>query len=155
MSDQPQGKITGIPQEFKGGGGGKLNIIKHRGDPTEAITLSGHTVTKQEYLYFTMPSDGTNPEKPMALKAAEYHMEHFLYVDPLYGVDGEGGAGHGFGMCTCGSYAVMITAAEATRLGLGGESNGKPMGVCFYYTRSLANFGEMHARHATSDAKRK
>ena len=124
----------------------KLNVIKHRGDPKEAILQSGHRVEKQEYLFFTLPDKGDlKGEQKTMLLAAEYHMEHFLYIDPLY----ETSSDHWFAMCTCGSAAVMIGAAEARKIGMG-LIKAPQIAVCFFYAKELESKGIMHAKHQTS-----
>jgi len=132
----------------------KLNVIKHRGDPKEAILQSGHRVEKQEYLFFTLPDKGDlKGEQKTMLLAAEYHMEHFLYVDPVYeegfSEDNPNSSGRWFAMCTCGSAAVMIGAAEAFKIGMG-IIKAPQIAVCFFYAKELESKGIMHAKHQTS-----
>lgn len=120
----------------------QFNLIKHRGDPRTALTHSGHTVTKQAYLYFK-DQEG----KFQYVKAADYHNEHFLYVDPLYNTDE--GMGHWFAMCTCGSIAVLI--GEGVSAGIF-QSGGEQMVVCQAHTASLLNTGI--GRHQGQDTTR-
>ncbi len=131
----------------------KYNLVSRRGDPKEAKLQSGHTVHKSEYLYFTEPDDGAKPEHPIAVEAAEYHGEHFLYVDPLYEGHGPESIGRWFAMCTCGSHAVIIDASDADRLRI--SHKGKSIAVCWFYTDELHRKGEHRAGHVTSYVNKK
>ena len=131
----------------------RLNLIKHRGDPKNAVLESGHKVEKQEYIYFTVPSDGNRPAQAEAVKCAEYHGEHFIYADPLYEEQGDTGRGRWFAMCTCGSPAVLLTGAQVKEMGI--SEDGKQLAVCYFYTSELVNKGEMNAKHQTGYIKRK
>jgi hypothetical protein len=129
----------------------RVNALKHRGDPKSAILESGHTVTKEEYLYFTAPSDGTNPETKQAVPCMDYHDAHFLYVNPLYELNGPAGYGQVPFMCTCGAMANVISAGEAFRLGLPPPpNNAKKMVVCEFHTNEVVLYGVLQARHQTS-----
>jgi hypothetical protein len=84
-----------MPNGFEG----KLfNIIHHRGDPQTAVTLSGHTVRRQE---FVVVPEMLDMGKSTIVKCAPYD-DHFLYLDPV------NLPGHWFAMCTCGAPAVII-----------------------------------------------
>ena len=82
------------------------NIIKHRGDPHTATTLTGDIVHKQEIVIIPSPLDGTM----ISLDCADYHGEHFVYVDPLFAktLPESEVRQIWFAMCTCGSPAVVL-----------------------------------------------
>jgi len=70
-----------------------FSVIKHRGDPTSAVTLDGLAVSKQESLLV--------PEWGTFVRAADYG-NHFLYLDPSDKI------GRWWAMCTCGAPAVIV-----------------------------------------------
>lgn len=109
----------------------KFNIIKQRGDPTRAITLSGHEVVKQSHVYFR-----DNEGNWQYVRCADYHNEHFLYIDPNFNLEGQNARGW-FAMCTCGSPAVLVGP------GVGGPTfNPKEqMLVCKAHTQILIATG--------------
>lgn len=123
------------------------SLIRH-GDPNKAQLPSGHWVYKNPFIAFTMPSDGAQPERPNLIPAADYHTEHFIYSDPLYETDG--GVGHHFAMCTCGSEAVVIDRATALRLNHEFPMNAPQLVVCKFYCDELAKTGGRQGRHQTS-----
>lgn len=126
-----------------------FNIIKHRGSPTEATTLSGHKVEKQEHVYYLKPAAGLLPESWVVVQCSDYHGEHFVYCDPLYN-DNEGkGIGHMAFMCTCGSQAVIVGPKEASL-----ENSGtlEQLLVCFIYHHTLREYGV--GKHAHQEGRR-
>jgi hypothetical protein len=95
----------------------QFNIIRHRGDPQTAETLSGHTVRRQEKVFVreaieTFQSNGV-------ILCAPYD-DHFVYLDPV------NEQGHWFAMCTCGSPAVVV--------------NGNTL-VCYIHTNTGSHIG--------------
>ncbi len=117
-----------------------FNIATKRGSPTKAKTLSGHEVEKQENLYFQIPGSIGSMKAGtwVSLKCADYHNEHFLYIDPLYLMEGPKSAGHWFAMCTCGSPAVIIEPG-ATKSHDSQELVN--MLVCYQYMLTKTNYG--------------
>lgn len=120
----------------------KYNIIKHRGSPTEAITLTGHKVEKQEYVYFQLPESfgGLAKGAWITMRCADYHGSHFIYIDPVYLEDGPHAAGHVFAMCTCGSPAVLTGPIEE-------RSTGTPdsphlLLVCLFFQNEYYRIGK-------------
>jgi hypothetical protein len=110
-----------------------FNIVRHRGDPKEAVLLSGHRVTKQESVFFQDGDGGWH-----SAKCADYHTEHFVYLNPLYMDDGPKGRGQWFAMCTCGSPAVIIDPLTAA----GHETDAKmSLLVCYLYQTTLSQYG--------------
>lgn len=105
-----------------------FNIIKHRGDPTHAVTLDNHKVEKTDKVFI--------PEMGAFVRCMDYHGEHFVYLDPeCYPPHNR--QGRWFAMCTCGSPAVIV-----------GQDAYKTEGgflACYFH----AQFG----RHVTSDGK--
>jgi hypothetical protein len=103
-----------------------FSVIKHRGDPKSATTLDGHRVEKVDKVYI--------PEWKAWVRCADYHGEHFVYLDPeAY----KGHKGRWFAMCTCGGPAVII-----------GETVYKTSGgmlACMLHAQ--------YGRHATSDGR--
>jgi len=89
------------------------NIIKQRGSPTEAITLTGHHVTKKDEVLIPSPFDNT---QMMFVRCADYHMEHFVYVDPNFEKElpEDEDKQYWFAMCTCGSPAVIIGGEDVS-----------------------------------------
>lgn len=117
-----------------------FNIVRFRGDPKKATTLSGHTVEKKERVIIPSPFDGSM----ITLKCADYHNEHFVYIDPMFDQELPKGETkrYWFAMCTCGSPAVIIGPSQAAFheghvLGEDKEN----MLVCQYYMMSLLEFG--------------
>lgn len=103
-----------MSDEEKSGNGKSIhnyNIIAHRGDPKVATTLSGHHVTKKERVIIPSPFD----ETMISLLIADYHDEHFVYIDPLFEKDleKEDKRRVWFAMCTCGSPAGIISPSDA------------------------------------------
>lgn len=130
--------------------GATFNIIKQRGDPKTAITNSGHRVKKQEYVYLR-DEQGTYQK----LRCADYHNEHFLYIDPQFNdeiPEGKASKYRGwFAMCTCGAPAVIVGKGVGG-LGSAQFSYGEMMLVCMAHTQSLLQTGI--GKHATSDGRR-
>jgi len=91
----------------------KFNIIKHRQSPTTAVTETGHTVHKAE---FVMVPNPMNPDQLVQVQCADYHNEHFVYIDPMFYEDlpPESAERYWWAMCTCGSPAVMIGGADVS-----------------------------------------
>ncbi len=116
-----------------------FNIIKHRGDPATAVTLTGDEVKKESHIYFADPEG-----KYVGVACADYHNEHFVYLDPLY-MKGKEGKGHWFAMCTCGSPAVIVGPGEPIGLG---EVTDRNTLVCMMYTATFQQFGV--GKHVTS-----
>lgn len=129
----------------------KFNIIKRRGSPSEAILESGHKVEKQEYVFLRVPTQigSFRAGDWISLKTADYHGEHFIYIDPLYLEDGQRGHGHWFAMCTCGSPAVIINPTDT---GLHDSAETNDLLVCYHYMLTRQTGG--HGRHLTT-GKRK
>jgi hypothetical protein len=133
-----------------------FNIIKTRGDPDVATTLTGHHVTKKERVIIPSPFDGTM----ISLLVADYHDEHFVYIDPLFEKDlpENDERSYWFAMCTCGSPAGIIGPSDANiheGVSLYDRLTGKGVGenllVCqFYYGTLLANG---YGWHANQDPK--
>ncbi len=122
-------------------GGYRFNVVHHRGDPKSAVLESGDTVEKQEYVYFP-DADG----RMRAVKCADYHGEHFVYLNPLAFKDGPQWRGQWFAMCTCGSMAVIIDPAESSETH---ESQAtQSLLVCYAYQLTMHEFGV--GRHTTS-----
>ena len=131
------------------------NIIKSRGSPTEAVTLSGHRVEKKDFVIMPNPMDSEGyGSKPMALMCADYHNEHFVYIDPLFEKDlpKDDRRQIWFAMCTCGSPAGMIGPGDAARHN--GQqydgSQGKLL-VCQAYYQNLLMHG--HGYHVGQDPR--
>lgn len=125
-----------------------FNIIKHRGSPTSAVTASGHTVTKQEFVIIPSPY---NPDELTTVQCADYHDEHFVYIDPMMYAELEADSPerYWFAMCTCGSPAIIVGGADVSDheghnwiqeiLSRGGK-NVLNMLVCnHYYTKLMEN----------------
>lgn len=115
-----------------------FSVIHHRGDPTSAVLAGGVTVTKQDYVFFRDP-DGAWRK----VKCADYHGEHFLFIDPEWE---KGKIGRWFAMCTCGSPAVIISPSDAR----GHESEiEEQLLVCYVYQQTLQTHGiGEHATHS-------
>jgi len=131
--------------------GAIFNIIHQRGSPNEATTLSGHKVKKEEFVFLKVPTDMGFYKAGdwISVKCADYHGEHFVYVNPLYLMDGPKAKDQWFALCTCGSPAVIINPREA---GLTHETNVKGnMLVCHVYTSTLLQYGV--GRHVTGGGR--
>lgn len=131
-----------------------FNVISKRGSPTEAVLESGHTVTKQEICYYR---DENSPGGVAGVKAADYHGEHFVYIDPVANrpiedteAEGWDGKQRWFAMCTCGSQAVIITAQTTENLGLESPPVDGPRLVCMFYATQVEHYGVLNAKHVTS-----
>jgi hypothetical protein len=70
-----------------------MNIIRHAGDPTEAVTLNGIHVFREEKIFVL--------EMKAFIPCAMYG-NHFIYDS------GEKKKGTSPYMCTCGSIAVIV-----------------------------------------------
>jgi len=105
-----------------------FSVIRHRGDPKSAVTLDGYTVAKQDKVWI--------PEWNSWVRCADYHMEHFVYLDPTAHLTNK--RGRWFSMCTCGSPAVIV----------GEDVYGTDGGmlVCYFH----AAFG----KHTTGDGRK-
>lgn len=125
-----------------------FNIIRFH-DPQKATLASGHTVQRADRVFFKVPSDtemsGLVAGDWIALKCADYHTEHFLYIDPLYLRDDAEGKGCWFAMCTCGSPAVIVGPADAA---IEDGSCPERLLVCYLYHLTLTQTG--HGRHTTT-----
>lgn len=130
------------------------NIVKHRGSPTEATTLSGDHVEKQEHVYFKVPDEAQLGQfmggEWIYLKCADYHNEHFLYVDPVFLKEGAEAAGHWFAMCTCGSPAVIIDKIGS--IIHDGNVEKENLLVCYHYMLTKSNYG--HGWHVGQDKRK-
>jgi hypothetical protein len=107
----------------------KFNIVRRRGTPTEVTLQSGHVVKKEKKLYY---KDGD--DQWQMIDAADYHGEHFVYVDPVYNEDGPHARGHMAFMCTCGSDGVIVGPSDGQL-----EDSGRYMRlvVCRFYHTTL------------------
>jgi hypothetical protein len=123
--------------------GAVFNIVKHRGDPKSAFLQSGHTVLKEDYVFFK--DDRGMVQK---MKCSDYHGTHFVYLDPVYN-DDEKGKGHWAFMCTCGSPAVIVGPGEAE---LEDVDSGERLLVCMAYHQTLKAYGV--GQHGGSDGRR-
>jgi hypothetical protein len=128
-------------------------MVERRGDPKTAILKSGHTVEKQERVYFKVPDDsqlGTlKGGEWTSLLCADYHGEHFIYIDPVYLEDGPHAKGHWFAMCTCGSPAVIVNPDVG---GFQLTDVKEQLLVCYTYTYTLWKDG--FGRHTTTGDRR-
>lgn len=130
----------------------RYNIIKQRGSPNKATTLTGHKVEKQDYVYFQLPQQwgGLHKGAWVTVRCADYHGFHFLYIDPVYLEDGPHAAGHFFAMCTCGSSAVLVGPGQE-------RSTGTPDGhtimlVCLFFQNEFHKTGR--GRHRNEGERR-
>lgn len=123
-----------------------FNIIKHRGSPNKATTLKGIEVEKSEYVYYRRPGDGMM----VAVRCADYHNEHFLYINPEFNEEGEKMKPGWFAMCTCGSPAVLIGEGLSGAEDMAGHVN--QLLVCYVHQKTLLETGT--GRHATGDGRR-
>ena|SRR3990167_3674084 len=139
--------------------GFSFNIVRQRGTPTEAILESGHKVEKQEYVYFRKPNeDASGPGDWTMIKCADYHGEHFVYLDPVYNLPARKvdpnkhstGRGRFFAACTCGSPAVIVGPIDAA---LEDSDCKEQLLVCFIYHRDLVAYG--WGRHADQQGMRR
>lgn len=129
-----------------------FNMVKGRGDPKTATLESGHVVTKEERVYFRIPDDAQLGNLMAgdwhSVRCADYHGEHFVYIDPVYLEDGPHAKGHWFAMCTCGSPAVIV---EPDVGGFQETGIKEQLLVCYAYTYSL--YAEGFGRHTTTGRK--
>lgn len=149
MSDSPVGK-----------GEWKFNIIRQRASPTEVILQSGHKVEKEDRVYWRKPNeDASGPGEWSMVKCADYHGEHFVYIDPVYETTPSHrhdpdykptGRGHWFAMCTCGSPAVIVGPKDAAL-----EDSGavEQLLVCYVYHHTLDEYG--FGSHADQAGRRR
>jgi hypothetical protein len=93
-----------------------FSIIKHRGDPKSALTEDGIRVFKEDSVISDDPYDSNVPPRKIEVRCMDYHMEHFVYIDPVQKT------GRWFAWCTCGSPAVIVGMED-------------PLLVCFFYTK--------------------
>ncbi|MCK5548801.1 MAG: hypothetical protein KAI64_07280 [Thermoplasmata archaeon] len=91
-----------------------FNIIKKRGSPTEATTAAGDKVKKEPFLIVPSPH---NPDTLVTIQCADYHEEHFVYLDPLFFIDlkPDDPRKIWWAMCTCGSPAVVVGGTTAAK----------------------------------------
>ena len=136
-----------------------FNRVRNIGGPTEVTLQTGHVVTKEEYVYFQIPNvDASGPGDWTKIKCADYHGEHFVYLDPLYNapavhVDPNKaltGRGHYFAMCTCGSLAVIVGPSDAE---LQESDATESLLVCYIYHATLDMYG--WGRHADQAGARR
>lgn len=131
----------------------RFSKIRQRGSPTEVTLDSGHVVKKQKWLYIKAATSGfvdPNNEQWESYEAADYHGEHFLYVDPLYHVDGPEGRGHSAIMCTCGSPGSIIGGMDARSED---SDRMKKLAVCHVYHMTLDAYGV--GTHADQQGRRR
>ncbi len=131
------------------------NIIKNRGDPTTAITLTGHRVEKKDFVILPNPMDSAGyASQPMMLVCADYHNEHFVYIDPLFEVDLPKSEKRNFwfAMCTCGAPAGIIGPGDvAKHEGQEWDGTQGSMLVCQYYYQMILMHG--HGFHVGQDPR--
>lgn len=136
-----------------------FNIVRQRASPNEVTLTSGHTVEKMERVYFRPPNaDASGPGEWQVVKCADYHGEHFVYLDPLYETPAlltnpdkkDTGRGHWFAMCTCGSPAVILGPEEAKFEESGIEEQ---LLVCYIYHATLKKDG--WGKHADQHGRRR
>lgn len=116
------------------------NIVHTRGDPTHAMTITGHAVEKKDIVIIPSPFDGTM----ITLRCADYHNEHFVYIDPLFSAElpKDEGRSFWFAMCTCGSPAAIIGGGEVARHeGRKWEGPEENMLICQHYFQTLIDNG--------------
>lgn len=136
------------------GNGGRVtqtfNIITNRSSPNEATLSTGEIVEKQEFVFFMLPGEvgKLKAGEWVSIKCADYHNEHFLYIDPVYLKDGKEGLGHFFAMCTCGSPAIIIDPSTTAEHGTKEDVN---LMVCYHYMLMKTTFG--HGWHVGQDKK--
>jgi len=128
-----------------------FNIIANRNSPTEAVTLAGQRVEKQEFVFFKLPGEIGKLKTGdwVSIKCADYHNEHFLYIDPSYLAEGKDGYGHWFAMCTCGSPAVIIDVHGTKEHDVQEDRN---LLVCYHYMLMKTTYG--HGWHVGQDKRR-
>lgn len=137
------------------------NIIKNRGDPTTATTLTGHRVEKKDFVILPNPMDSAGyASQPMMLRCADYHNEHFVYIDPLFEVDLPKSEKRNFwfAMCTCGAPAGIISPSDAnihndvSLVGrLTGKGTNESLLVCQHYYQMVLMHG--HGFHVGQDPR--
>ncbi len=151
MSDQPE-KPKAAEQ---------FQLVRQVGSP-DKLTLkrgkSEYQIEKAEYVYFLEPNDDASaPGDWRTVKCADYHGEHFVFLEPTYNVlpqhvdpnKMDTGRGKWFAMCTCGSPAVIVGPAEARKE----ESNlAEQLLVCLYYHHTLTEYG--FGNHADQEDRR-
>lgn len=71
----------------------RISIIRHRGEPNKATTLSGESVERLSQLF--VDAEGYNRFYPVT-----HYDDHFIYDNPTI-------AQPSF-MCTCGAPAVLV-----------------------------------------------
>lgn len=139
--------------------GHSFNLIRQRSSPTKITLKSGHEVERQDYVYFQTPSpDASGPGEWIKIRCADYHGEHFVYLDPLYNLVPSKadpnkqitGRGHWFAMCSCGSPAVAVGPIEAS---LEESDCNEQLLVCYIYHSTLKDFG--WGRHADQAGSRR
>lgn len=128
-----------------------FNIISDRNSPTEAVLTSGQRVEKQDFVYFNLPGEIGKLKAGdwVSIKCADYHDEHFLYIDPVYLKEGKEGVGHWFAMCTCGSPAVIIDVHSTKEHDAQEDRN---LLVCYHYMLTKTNYG--HGWHVGQDGRK-
>lgn len=127
-----------------------FNIISNRNSPTEAVISSGQRVKKQDFVFFKLPGEIGQLKAGdwVSIKCADYHNEHFIYIDPVYLKDGQEGVGHWFAMCTCGSPAVIIDVHDTKEHDVQEDRN---LLVCYHYMLTKTNYG--HGWHVGQDGR--
>jgi hypothetical protein len=137
------------------GNGGRVtqtfNIITNRSSPNEAKLSTGEIVEKQEFVFFMLPGElgKLKAGEWVSIKCADYHNEHFLYIDPVYLKDGKEGLGHWFAMCTCGSPAIILDVNTTKQHESLENVN---LLVCYHYMLTKTNYG--HGYHVGQDMKK-
>lgn len=127
-----------------------FNIIKNRGDPNTAYTVTGHEVTKKDLVIIPSPFDGTM----ISLRCADYHEEHFVYIDPLFDkeIPEKDVRSYWFAMCTCGAPAGIIGGADVAKHdNLPPTTKIENMLVCQFYYQTLLLHG--FGYHANQDQR--
>jgi hypothetical protein len=128
-----------------------FNIIKSRGSPDQATTLTGHLVTKKEMVIIPSPFDGVSM---ISITCADYHDEHFVYIDPMFEKDlpENEERSYWFAMCTCGSPAAIIGGGDVARHeGTNERGAFDNMLVCQFYYQTLIVHG--YGYHANQDQR--
>lgn len=128
-----------------------FNIISDRNSPTEAVLTSGQRVEKQDFVFFKLPGEIglLKAGDWVSIKCADYHNEHFIYIDPVYLKDGQEGVGHWFAMCTCGSPAVIIDVHATKEHDVQEDRN---LLVCYHYMLMKTTHG--HGWHVGQDGRK-
>lgn len=136
------------------GNGGRVtqtfNIIANRSSPNTAKLSTGEIVEKQEFVFFMLPGElgKLKAGEWVSIKCADYHNEHFLYIDPVYLKDGKEGLGHWFAMCTCGSPAIVLDVNTTKQHESLENVN---LLVCYHYMLTKTNYG--HGYHVGQDKR--